>query len=108
MNTSIALPSRRFSGEQAKRDGAAVAPAANVARGGAVDADRQLRRDQHERAVAQMREQQRRTLPNDRLDVGAVVVVDRRVERDPDDVGAGDGGRDVGGEAQASGWRCRA
>ena len=98
--TSMALPSRRFSGEQANdtvRPFAWPAKACSKRRDGA---DGKLRRDQHYRAILQVREQ-RFHLPADRIGVGAVVFIDRRIVADPYDIGIRRR-RDVGAEGEGA------
>ena len=92
VNTSIALPSRRFSGEQAKRH----APPCGDLRPGLLEPSRSCRPAAATRRARARRRPGAETRPRPGaqhvVHVGAIVVVDRRVERDPDDVGACDRG----------------
>ena len=63
---------------------------------------RQLRGHQHHRSIIQ----QRQFLPdsrNDAVNIGMVIVIDRRVIGDPDQLGLLQGGMGIGGKMQVSG-----
>ena len=99
VKTSMALPSRRFSGEQANetvRPSGGLAPCLLQRRH---CADRQLRRAEHHGAVSQIGKSAC-NLSLDVRHVGAVVLVDRRVEGDPHDVGIPNRFRSIRGELQ--------
>ena len=85
VKTSIALPSRRFSGEQAKPDAAPVDRAASALEPAALPTGSCDELSTSAPSV-EVREGAA-NVGHDELDVGAIVVVDRRVEGDPDDVG---------------------
>ena len=64
--------------------------------------DGNLGRRQDDRPFLEMREQ-RSNVRGHVLDIGAVLIVDRRIERDPDDIRLRDGGRQVRRERKAAG-----
>ena len=105
-NTSMALPSRRFSGEHANSTRRPAATAANAASRRAVVPTGTCEEMSIDGPVREVREKGL-GVPHDALDVGLVVLVHRRVEGDPDQIGGGDA-REVRRELKPPGGEARA